>query len=70
MADTTTNRGSGTSKSEFTDVEMAPLKQEEPTKPIIPAAKQAANTKVVSACAMYTFCSVTMVLTNKSLASR
>ena len=64
MADTTTNRGTNSNNS---DVEMAPLRTEEPAKPINPPS---ANSKVVTACAMYTFCSVTMVLTNKSLASR
>jgi hypothetical protein len=31
---------------------------------------KAAHSKVVSSCLMYSFCSVSMVLTNKSLASR
>lgn len=32
--------------------------------------QQAAHSKVISSCLMYSFCSVSMVLTNKSLASR
>jgi len=32
--------------------------------------QKAAHSKVVSSCVLYSFCSVSMVLTNKSLASR
>lgn len=60
------------------DVEMAPLVNQEPPPPETPtsaaaaqdAAEKAALAKVLSACGMYSFCSVSMVLTNKSLASR
>lgn len=59
------------------DVEMAPLVHQEPPPPETPtsavaaqdAAEKAALAKVLSACGMYSFCSVSMVLTNKSLAS-
>jgi hypothetical protein len=65
------------------DVEMAPLmtnttgssisNAETPTSSAAraeAAADQAALSKVLYACGMYSFCSVSMVLTNKSLASR
>lgn len=56
---------------EFSDVEMAPLQQkDEEPKAAMAAASKAASAKVVTACTMYSFCSVSMVLTNKSLASR
>lgn len=63
------------------DVEMAPLmtntigssSAETPTSAAAraeSAVDQAALSKVLYACSMYSFCSVSMVLTNKSLASR
>jgi hypothetical protein len=71
-------RKNATAEDSLKDVEMAPLmtttasNAETPTSAAAraEAADQAALSKVLYACAMYSFCSVSMVLTNKSLASR
>ena len=63
-------------KKEEEDVEMAPLKEvslqdSAPSSPTRPSSSSrgSGSTSVVTACLMYAFCSVSMVLTNKSLAS-
>lgn len=73
MSTSTPQRKSFTGSDELKDVEMAPLNPqpvETPTAAAVAAAEKAATHKVLSACTMYSFCSVSMVLTNKSLASR
>ena len=55
------------------DVEMQKLVDKKPEPAVLsPSAKEkaASATKALYSCALYSFCSVSMVLVNKSLASR
>ncbi len=57
-------------KNESADPEMGKLiESKEPTKDAYPE-KKGSSGKALSSCLLYTFCSVSMVLVNKSLASR
>lgn len=57
------------SKSEK-DPEMQKMVEAPPSENVNSKEKSSNAAKAVSACALYSFCSVSMVLVNKSLASR
>jgi hypothetical protein len=82
MATFSSNRRAGGKEHEenYQDVELAPLVTDHtedsgtPSKPSVSVSATSltagASGKVLYACTLYSFCSVSMVLTNKSLASR